>query len=108
MSDLHKEKFHHGAHGAALAIRVVPNAPKTQIVSVMDDGTIKIKVAAPPVDGKANAVLIAYLAKVLGVSESQVEVVAGQKGRNKLVSIINLNVDEVSERILAVAAKSRD
>lgn len=108
MTDPHKERFHHGARGAALAIRVVPNAPKNQIVAIMDDGTIKIKVAAPPVEGKANAVLIAYLAKVLSVSESQIEVVAGQKGRNKLVSIINLNVDEVNERILAVAGKTRD
>lgn len=108
MSDPHKDRFNHGARGAALAIRVVPNAPKTQIVSVMDDGTIKIKVAAPPVEGRANAALITYLAKTLSVSESQIDVVAGQKGRNKLVSIINLSVDEVNERILAVVPKNRD
>jgi uncharacterized protein (TIGR00251 family) len=100
-----KERFHHGAHGAALAVRVIPNAPKTQITAVMDDGTIKIKVAAPPVDGKANAVLVSYLARVLSVAESQIDIVAGQTGRNKLISIINLNVDEVNQRILAVITK---
>lgn len=105
MADPQKERFHHGAHGAALAIRVIPNAPKTQIVSIMDDGTIKIKVAAPPVEGKANAVLVSFLARVLSVAESQIDVVAGLKGRNKLISIINLSVDEVNQRILAVLDK---
>ena len=66
---------------------------------------IKIKVAAPPVDGKANAVLVSYLARVLSVAESQIDIVAGQTGRNKLISIINLNVDEVNQRILAVITK---
>jgi len=105
LADPQKERFHHGAHGAALAIRVIPNAPKTQIVSIMDDGTIKIKVAAPPVEGKANAVLVSFLARVLSVAESQIDVVAGLKGRNKLISIINLSVDEVNQRILAVLDK---
>ena len=108
MSRKRKYELHDGKTGAAIAVRITPRTAKNEIFAIMDDGTIKLKVAAPPVEGKANADLIAYLAKVLSVSESQIEVVAGQKGRNKLVSIINLNVDEVNERILAVAGKPRD
>ena len=66
----------------------------------MDDGTIKIKVAAPPVEGKANAFLITYLAKILQVAELQIEVVAGQKSRNKLITVLNISTQEANQRIL--------
>jgi uncharacterized protein (TIGR00251 family) len=95
-------RFHDGKTGAALAIRVVPNAPKTQIVSIMDDGTIKIKVTAPPVEGKANIALTKYLANIFSVAESQIEIISGAKGHNKLVSIINISPMEIEQRIQSV------
>ncbi len=95
-------RFHEAKVGAALAIRVVPNAPKTQIVTIMEDGTIKVKVAAPPFEGKANIVLKKYLADVLLVSESQIEIISGAKGHNKLVSIVGISPMEVEKRIHAV------
>jgi uncharacterized protein (TIGR00251 family) len=95
-------RFHEGKTGTALAIRVVPNAPKTQIVTIMSNGTIKIKVAAPPVEGKANIVLTKYLANVLSVSESQIEIISGARGHNKLVSIVDVSPMEVEKRIQAV------
>jgi uncharacterized protein (TIGR00251 family) len=99
--DRRTAKFHEGKTGAALAIRVVPNAPKTQITAIMADGTIKIKVAAPPVEGKANIVLTKYLANLLSVSESQIEIITGAKGHNKLVSIVDISPIEVEKRIQA-------
>ncbi len=99
MSHSSTTQFKRGQQGSALAVRVIPNAPKTEIKAIMDDGTIKVKVAAPPVDGKANAVLITYLAKILRVSESQIEVVAGQKSRNKLISVLNISTQDAELRI---------
>ncbi|MEN6523530.1 MAG: DUF167 domain-containing protein [Anaerolineaceae bacterium] len=94
-------RFHDGKTGAALAIRVIPGAPKTQIASIMEDGTIKIKVAAPPVEGKANIALTRFLADILSVSESKIEIISGARGHNKLVSIIDISPSEAEKRILA-------
>jgi uncharacterized protein (TIGR00251 family) len=67
--------------GAALAVRVTPRASKNRIVEVLGDGTVKIQLTAPPVDGEANAKLIAFLAAVLDISKSRIEIVAGATGR---------------------------
>lgn len=99
MSRSNTVHFSQGERGSALAVRVIPNAPRTQIAAIMDDGTIKIKVAAPPVEGKANTVLITYLAKILQVAESQIEVVAGQKSRNKLITVLNISTQVANQRI---------
>lgn len=90
-----------GKRGAALAIRVSPRARKTEIAEIMSDGTIKIRVAAPPVDGKANQALVAFLARILGVPSSNIEIIAGQTGRNKLVSILGMDADTAHERIMS-------
>lgn len=54
----------------------------------MTDGAIKIDVAAPPEDGKANAELIRFLAEYFDVPRSSVEILSGQTGRRKVVKII--------------------
>jgi hypothetical protein len=60
------------------------------------DATLKIALAAPPVDGKANEELAAYVAEVLDVSRSQVEVVAGKQSKNKVVRVRTRSADEVA------------
>ena len=67
-------------------IRVVPNAPKSRCVGEYGDG-VKVKIAAPAMDGKANAELVKYLAKALGVSRACVRIVSGETSRDKLVEI---------------------
>ena len=57
-----------------LSIRVVPNVSKTEIVGWMTDGCLKIRLAAPPVDGKANQALVSYLAKLFVVSRNDVTI----------------------------------
>lgn len=93
--------LHDGNRGAALAIRVTPRARKNEISEIMSDGTVKIRVTAPPVDGKANQALIDFLAEVLDVSSREIEIVAGATGRKKLVSILGLDADTVQRKILA-------
>ena len=96
----YKFHLHDGDKGAALAIRVTPRASKNEISEVMGDGTVRIRLTAPPVGGKANEALVAFLADVLDVPRSKVEIVAGETGRDKLVSILGLDAETVHERIL--------
>jgi len=72
-----------------LKVRVVPRASKNEIVGEMADGSLKIKLKAPPVDGKANEALIEFLSEEWGVAKSKIKIVRGEKGRNKTVEISN-------------------
>jgi hypothetical protein len=93
-------RFYDGKKGAALAIRVTPRAKKDEVSAILDDGTIKIRLTAPPVGGKANASLIKFLSEILGVSRSKIEIIAGESGRDKLVSILDIDSRTAQEKIL--------
>jgi uncharacterized protein (TIGR00251 family) len=92
--------LHDGKKGAALAVRVTPRASKNEIVDILSDGTIKVHLTAPPVEGQANTALLKFLAKVLDVPLKQLEVVAGTHGRNKLVSVIDMDAVTLHKKIL--------
>lgn len=93
-------KLHNGKKGAALAIRVTPRASRNEITEILSDGTVKIRLTAPPVEGKANQELIAFLAEILDISPGRLDIVAGQTGRDKLVSILDLDAETVHSRII--------
>ena len=59
----------------ALTVKVIPNSKKSAIVGWQDD-VLKIRIAAPPDKGKANAELISFLAKVLHIAKSQIELIS--------------------------------
>lgn len=67
-------------------IRVVPRASRTEAAGPHGDA-LRVRVAAPPVDGKANAALVMYLAKELAVPRSAVRIVRGDTGRTKTVEV---------------------
>jgi uncharacterized protein len=94
--------LHDGQKGAALAIRVTPRARKNEVVEIMNDGTVKIRLTAPPVESKANQALVEFLSDILEVPRSHVEIVAGLTGRDKLVSITGLDAATVQQRILKI------
>lgn len=94
-----KMKMHSGKKGATFAVRVVPRARKNEISQVLDDGTVKIRLTAPPVDGKANAGLLTFLAEVLNVPAASISIVAGATGRNKVISVSDLDLETVNQRI---------
>jgi uncharacterized protein (TIGR00251 family) len=85
--------------GVTFAVRVVPRACKNEIAGVHGDA-LKVRLAAPPVEGKANEALIAFLAQRLGVRKSQVEIVAGATSRRKMIRVIGLSAQEVGECLL--------
>jgi len=95
-----KYDFHDGKRGSALAVRVTPRASRNQIVGMLDDGTIKVHLATDPADEKENTELLDFLAGVLGVPRTYVEVVAGENGRDKLVSVLDMNVETAHQRVL--------
>jgi len=81
-----------------IEILVQPRASRDKI-GPMHDGRIKIAVTAPPVDGEANAAVIALLAKRLGVARSSVEIVAGASGRRKTIKLANVTQQQIVELI---------
>lgn len=93
--------LHDGKRGSALALRVTPRASRNQIAGVLNDGTVKVHIAADPSDATMNAEIVAFLAEVLGVPKSRVEIVAGENGRDKLVSILDMDVETAHQRIVA-------
>jgi len=85
--------------GVTFVVRVVPRASKNEIAGIHGDA-LKIRLTAPPVEGRANEALVAFLAKRLGVRKSQVEIVAGATSRRKVIHVIGLLAQEVEERML--------
>jgi uncharacterized protein (TIGR00251 family) len=100
--DKQKNRLHSGKTGAAITVKVMPRSSKNQIIGIMEDGTVKIRLTAPPVEGQANNLLIRFLSDILNVPATNIEIVAGQTGRNKLVTIIGLDAPTVQKRILSV------
>lgn len=96
-----KFKMHDGKKGSALAVRVTPRASRNEVVEVLDDGTVKVRIAAPPADDEANTALIEFLSEILGVPTSMLDIVAGESGRDKLVSITDMDVETAHQRIVA-------
>ena len=71
---------------ATIVLHIQPGAKKTEIVGTHGDA-LKIRLAAPPVDGKANAELVRFLADAFGVPQRQVTIVRGETSRQKSVRI---------------------
>ncbi|HSB03087.1 MAG TPA: DUF167 domain-containing protein [Anaerolineales bacterium] len=103
MSD-RKFNLHGGRKGSALAVRVTPRASHNEIVELMEDGTIRVRIAAPPSDNEANEALIKFMAEVLGVPKSRLDIVAGAAGRDKLISVVDMDAETAHQRILAYLA----
>ena len=74
-------------------VRVVPRASKSEIAG-SHDGALKIRLAAPPVDGAANDELVKLLSKTFGVAKSAVEILSGQTARTKQIKISGVNAKD--------------
>lgn len=75
--------------GVTLRLHIQPGAKKTEVVG-LHGAALKIRLTAPPVDGKANACLLAFLAERLGVAKSAVSLLSGDTSRAKRVHVIGL------------------
>ena len=88
-----------------LTLHVQPGAKRNAVVGVYGDA-LKLAIAAPPVDGKANEAVQAYLAELLGVSARAVTLVAGASSRRKVWAIAGVTLSEVQARVHALLQPS--
>jgi uncharacterized protein (TIGR00251 family) len=70
-----------------ISVKVIPKSSRTEVVEVQADGTLRVKVAAAPEKGRANAALCEFLADEFGVARSKVEVIAGHTSARKIVIV---------------------
>lgn len=82
------------ANQVLLYVRIQPRASKNEIVH-LENGGIKIRLTAPPVDNAANEALVKFLADVLSLAKSQIAIVSGHTAREKAVMVRGLSDEEV-------------
>ncbi len=85
--------------GCALRVRVVPRAGRTGVAGERD-GALLVRLAAAPVDGEANAALVAWLADRLHLPRRAVRLAAGARARDKRLEIDGLGADEAAQRLV--------
>jgi len=81
-----------------IAIKVIPNAPRTEIAGWLGD-SLKIKIHAPALEGRANEELCRFLAEKLGLPKRAVTLLQGEKSRLKVVQIAGLDTAETKHRL---------
>ena len=81
-----------------LSLKVIPNAPRTSIAGWIGD-ELKVKIHAPPLEGRANEELCAFFAKALQLPKRAVTVVQGDKSRHKVIEISGLALATVKQRL---------
>jgi len=91
--------FHDTTGHTRFTVHVQPRASRTEVVGMHGDA-LKVRVAAPPVEGAANEELVRFLARQLGVPASAVRVVAGESGRRKVIDVAGLDAAVVRAVLL--------
>jgi len=81
-----------------LSVKVIPNASCNQIVSWEND-TLKIRIQSPPLDGKANKALIAFLSKQTQLSKSRIAIKRGETGRQKWIAFSGIDRTALLQRL---------
>ncbi len=79
-------------------IQVQPNARRNEVLG-FEDGILHVKVAAPPVKGKANKELVLFLSQLIGVSKSSINIRSGLTSKRKVIAITGLDRDQIVERL---------
>jgi len=88
--------------GVRLTLHIQPRASRTEVAGVHGDA-LKIRLAAPPVDGAANDALVAFLAERLGVARAAIALVSGATGRRKVLLVTGAGAEAVRARLDAAA-----
>ncbi len=90
------------AEGVTLAVRAQPGAKKTAIAGIYGDGAaaqLKIAVHAPPIEGRANEALTAFLAEVFSIARRDVVLLSGETNRSKVFLLRGLTESQVRDRL---------
>jgi len=84
--------------GVTFAVRVQPRASKSGVAGELD-GILKIRLAAPPVDGEANEELIHFLARFFGVPRANVSIISGSTSKNKIVKVSGVSPNDAKRKL---------
>ncbi len=84
-----------------IRIRLTPRSSRNEVQG-LKDGVFRVKVTAPPVEGKANQALITFLSKALGVPKGSLDIVSGVKSRDKKVRVRGMTGQEVQKALAPV------
>ena len=87
------------ANNGTINLKVITGAQQTELCEIMDDGSLKVKLHAKPVEGKANLELIELLAEELGISRQAIEIISGSQSRRKVVRVIGINQYQLNLKI---------
>lgn len=90
-------------HLEGTTLRVIPTARRTEVVGLHGEA-VKIRVASPPLDGRANEEIISFLAKTLCRPEKEVILVSGAKSRDKVVRVEGLSAADLRSKLLDARA----
>ena len=93
-------RLHNGKKGAAIGVRITPRTSTNKIAEILNDGTVRICLTSSLSDEKMDQHLTMFLAEILSIPVSQIEVVVGDSSRDKLVSIIDMDAPVVHKKIL--------
>ncbi len=91
--------------GAVLAVRVTPRASRSSFQGVLEkegQSMLRIALHAPPLDGRANEELLAFLARQLDLPASSLEIIRGLQSREKLVRMTGLRMEELESLLLPI------
>lgn len=95
--------------GARFLVRVAPRASRTAVLGVLGEGTeavLKIALQAPPVEGRANAALVEFLADVLGVARADIAIAGGTHARNKTILVHGRTASDVASALEGAMVKT--
>lgn len=87
-----------GDRKTTLTIQVHPNAKRNEVLG-FEEGILRLKIAAPPVEGKANKELISFLSKTLGTRKSGITIDRGETSKVKIVTILGIDREQIYQMI---------
>lgn len=92
---------------AVLSVHVIPGSSNNLVVRMEADGTVRIKIAAPALEGKANTGLLKFLSDCLDIPISHINIVRGQKVRLKTVKLIGISRSDAEEKLEKLSMKEK-
>jgi uncharacterized protein (TIGR00251 family) len=84
--------------GSTLTLTVSPRASRNQL-ELQDDGVLRVRITAPPVEGAANSALLKFLATKLGIPRSRLTLAAGEGSRHKRIAALDVSAEELTKRV---------
>ncbi len=85
---------------ARISVQVYTNAVRNEVVSI-NNGVLRVKISAPPVKGKANRELIAFLSELLGIKKDSISIIKGHTARNKVIVVDGLSQERALKLLKA-------